>query len=68
MKSKAQRSYLWAKHPEIAKRFEKETPKGKSLPKHVKVKQEMLNTKHIPIHHKKPVIVRTHMRYNARKK
>jgi hypothetical protein len=31
-KSEAQRRLLWAKHPEIAKRWEKETPK-KKLPK-----------------------------------
>lgn len=36
MKSQAQRRFLHAKHPEIAKRFEKETPKGKKLPKKVK--------------------------------
>lgn len=33
-KSQAQRAYLYAKHPEIAKRWEKETPEGK-LPEHV---------------------------------
>lgn len=32
MKSKAQRKYLWAKDPELAKKFEEETPKGKKLP------------------------------------
>lgn len=32
MKSQAQRRYLHAKHPKIAKKFEKETPKGKKLP------------------------------------
>jgi len=36
MKSSSQRSYLWAKHPKIAKEFESKTPKGKKLPKHVK--------------------------------
>ena len=36
MKSQAQRKYLWAKHPEVAEKFEKETPKGKKLPKKVK--------------------------------
>lgn len=39
MKSKAQRAYLWAKHPDVAKKFEKETPKGKKLPKHAKRKK-----------------------------
>ncbi len=38
-KSKAQRKYLYAKHPDIAARWEKETPKGKKLPKHVKKKK-----------------------------
>jgi len=36
MKSQAQRAYLHAKHPEIAERFEAETPKGRKLPRHVK--------------------------------
>lgn len=34
-KSEAQRAYMYSKHPEIAKRWEKETPKDK-LPEHVK--------------------------------
>ena len=38
MKSKSQRAYLWAKHPEVAKEFESATPKGKKLPEHVKKK------------------------------
>lgn len=33
MKSKAQRAYLHANKPKVAKKFEKETPKGKKLPK-----------------------------------
>ena len=36
MKSQAQKRYLWTKPPKIAKEFEKETPKGKKLPKKVK--------------------------------
>lgn len=32
-KSKAQRKWMWANNPEMAKRWEKETPKGKKLPK-----------------------------------
>ena len=32
--SQAQRSYMHANHPEIAARWEKETPKGK-LPEHL---------------------------------
>ena len=39
-KSQAQRRYMYAKHPAIAKRFEAETPKGKKLPKHVKRKKK----------------------------
>ena len=35
LKSRAQRAYLWAKDPELAKQFEKHTPKGSKLPKRV---------------------------------
>jgi len=35
MRSKAQRAFLHANEPEVAKKFEKETPKGKRLPKKV---------------------------------
>lgn len=34
--SNAQRKYLFAKHPEVAKEFAAATPKGKKLPEHVK--------------------------------
>jgi len=34
-KSQAQRSYMFAKHPGIAKRFQAETPPGKKLLQHV---------------------------------
>jgi hypothetical protein len=34
-KSQQQRKYLYAKHPEIARRWEKETPKGR-LPRKTK--------------------------------
>lgn len=34
--SDAQRKFMHAKHPEIAKRWDKHTPKGKKLPEHVK--------------------------------
>ena len=34
-KSRAQRGWMYANHPEMAKRWEKETPKGKRLPKQV---------------------------------
>jgi len=36
--SEAQRRFLYAKHPTIAKRWERHTPKGKKLPEHVKTK------------------------------
>lgn len=35
-KSEAQRKFMWANHPEMAKRWESVTPKGKKLPEHVK--------------------------------
>lgn len=35
-KSESQRRYLYANHPEVAKEFEKETPKDAELPKYVK--------------------------------
>ena len=38
MKSKAQRKFLWANKPEIAKEFEPKTPKGKKLPNKLKKK------------------------------
>ncbi len=38
-KSKAQRRYMYAKKPELAKEFEEHTPKGKKLPEKVKHKK-----------------------------
>ncbi len=38
-KSKAQRGYLYAVHPSVAKEFEKHTPKNAKLPGHVKNKK-----------------------------
>jgi len=35
-KSTQQRRWMYATHPEMAKRWEKETPKGKHLPKRVR--------------------------------
>jgi hypothetical protein len=35
-KSQAQRKFMYANHPEMAKEFEAHTPKGKKLPEHVK--------------------------------
>lgn len=36
MQSKAQRAFLWANHPDVAAKFEAETPNGKKLPDKVK--------------------------------
>lgn len=36
-KSEAQRRYLFAREPEVAKEFAKETPNGKKLPERVKI-------------------------------
>lgn len=35
-KSESQRKYLYAKEPEVAKKYAKKTPKGTKLPKKVK--------------------------------
>lgn len=35
MESKAQRAYLWAKELEVAREFERKTPKGAKLPARV---------------------------------
>jgi len=34
-KSQAQRGWMYSQHPEMAKRWESETPKGAKLPEHV---------------------------------
>lgn len=39
-KSKAQRGWMHANKPEMAKKWDKETPKGKKLPEHVKPKKK----------------------------
>lgn len=39
-KSEAQRRYLWAKEPKVAKEFAAATPKGTKLPSHVDKKKE----------------------------
>ena len=36
--SKAQKKFMFAKHPKIAKRFAKETPKNAKLPEYAKAK------------------------------
>ena len=33
-KSQAQRGFMYSQKPKLAAKFEKETPKGKKLPKH----------------------------------
>lgn len=38
-KSKAQQKFMFAKHPKIAKRWAKETPNIKNLPKKLKKKK-----------------------------
>ena len=38
-KSEAQRAYLFANDPAVAKEFAAHTPKGAKLPKHVKPKR-----------------------------
>lgn len=35
---------MYSQHPEIAKEFEKKTPKGKKLPKHVAKKKKSKKT------------------------
>jgi hypothetical protein len=39
-KSEAQRKFLWATEPKLAKKWAKETPKGKKLPPKVKPKRK----------------------------
>lgn len=39
IKSQAQRRFLWSKDPEMAKKWEAHTPKGKKLPKKLGVKK-----------------------------
>jgi len=39
-KSEAQRRYLWATNPKVAKKFAAHTPKGKKLPKRAKKKKK----------------------------
>lgn len=41
--SQAQRGFMYAKHPKIAKRWEKETHEGK-LPEHVSDKQSSMQS------------------------
>lgn len=41
--SQAQRRMMYVKHPEIAKEFEKKTPKGKMLPEKVKAASKAIH-------------------------
>ena len=45
--SDAQRRYLYAKEPEVAKEFASKTPKGKKLPEHVKKRKKKSSLKSI---------------------
>jgi hypothetical protein len=40
-KSESQRKWMYANDPKMAKRWEKETPKGKQLPKKAKAQSKM---------------------------
>ena len=40
-KSQAQRAFMYSQHPDIAKRWEKLTPKGRKLPEHVKTNKKV---------------------------
>lgn len=48
MKSQAQRAYLHIHEPDVADEFEKATPKGKKLPKHVR-EMPHLDSDHGPV-------------------
>jgi hypothetical protein len=39
--SEAQKGWMYANHPAMAKRWQKETPKGKRLPKRKKSKRKV---------------------------
>ena len=40
-KSQAQRRKLWATNPDVARKFEAETPKGTPLPERVKPRKKL---------------------------
>ena len=44
-KSEKQRKYMYAKLPKMAEKYEKETTKGKKLPKYVKDKKGLPKVK-----------------------
>jgi len=45
MRSQAQRRYLWATNPELARKFEDKTPKGTKLPERVSSVKEQQKMK-----------------------
>lgn len=44
-KSEKQRAWMWANDPEMARKWQSHTPKGKKLPKYVKKKKKRKKTK-----------------------
>lgn len=46
-KSEAQRRYLYATNPRLAKKFSKKTPKGKKLPERVTPKEKKASKQEI---------------------
>lgn len=44
-KSDAQRKFMFATDPKLAKKWAKETPKGKNLPEHVAARKKALSKK-----------------------
>lgn len=44
-KSEAQRRWMYANNPKLAKKFEAETPRGKKLPEYVKKKKKKKTVK-----------------------
>jgi len=49
-KSEAQRRFMYARHPKIAKKWEKHTPKGKKLPKKIKKEKTAKEAFELKIH------------------
>lgn len=48
-KSEAQRRWMFATHPKMAKKWQKHTPKGKKLPQHVKKKKRKRKSESIEV-------------------
>lgn len=51
--SEAQRKFMWARHPEMAKHWEEVTPKDKKLPDHVKKKVAAATQARLKLHNRK---------------